>query len=202
MVSNIQLRRNALILVWIGEIWNIGEAAIALWSGIASSSVALMAFGLDSIIELFAGGVLIWRLTREKSQAQEAEERAVKLVGFSFFLLAGYIALHSVATLFHLLPEPEPSVIGIMLVIASAVVMTALFFQKRAIAKQINSPALAAEAKQSLFCDLQDLPVLLGLGLNAAFNWWWADPVVALILIPLIIREGRESFSNGDNCCH
>jgi divalent metal cation (Fe/Co/Zn/Cd) transporter len=201
MISNSALRKNALALVWVGEIWNIGEAAIALWSGVAANSVALLAFGLDSVIELFAGAVLIWRLTRSE-QDEQAEQKALKLVGISFFVLAAYVGLNSVLTLTGIQPEPKPSAVGIALVVASAAVMTILYFRKTAIAKQINSPALAAEAKQSLFCDLQDVPVLLGLGLNFVFGWWWADPVVALILIPLIIREGKESFSNEDSCCH
>jgi divalent metal cation (Fe/Co/Zn/Cd) transporter len=201
MINNMAIRKHALTLVWVGAIWNIGEAGIALWSGVAANSVALLAFGLDSLIELFAGGVLIWRLTRSE-QDEAAERKALRLVGISFFALAAYILVNSILTLTGTLPEPEPSMVGIALVVASAVVMTVLYFRKTTLAKQLNSPALAAEAKQSLFCDLQDVPVLLGLGLNVALGWWWADPLVALLLIPSIIREGRESVSNEDACCH
>lgn len=91
-------------------------------------------------------------------------------------------------------PEPKTSMIGIVLVIASAIIMTFLYFRKTSLAKQLNSPSLKSEAKQALFCDLQDLPVLIGLGANALFGWWWADPLVALALIPFIIKEGREAF--------
>jgi divalent metal cation (Fe/Co/Zn/Cd) transporter len=196
------LKRQALIFVWIGEIWNAMEVAIALLSGIGSGSVALIAFGLDSIIELFAGAVLIWRLQASfKAKDEEAaEKKALKLVGISYFVLAGYVILHSAASLLGFFPEPKTSFVGIFLVIASAVVMTALYFKKISLAKKLNSQSLKAEAKQALFCDLQDLPVLIGLGANALIGWWWADPLVALALIPLIVKEGREAFQEKE-CC-
>lgn len=196
-----KLKRQALLFVWIGEIWNAMEVGVALWSGIGTGSVALIAFGLDSVIELFAGAVLIWRLQASFNEKEEeaAEKKAKKLVGISFFVLAGYVFLHAGATLFGIFPEPKTSVIGIALVVVSAAIMTFLYFRKTALAKQLNSPSLKAEAKQALFCDLQDLPVLIGLGANLMFGWWWADPVVAMLLIPLIIKEGREAF-NDESC--
>lgn len=196
-----KIKRQALILVWIGEIWNAMEVVVALWSGIRTGSVALMAFGLDSIIELFAGAVLIWRLQASFKEKEEeaAEKKAKKLVGISFFVLAAYVFLHAGATLFGIFPEPRTSIVGIVLVIASAGLMTFLYFRKTALARQLKSQSLKAEAKQALFCDLQDLPVLIGLGANAIFGWWWADPLVALALIPLIVKEGREAFE--DDCC-
>lgn len=196
------LKKQALIFVWIGEIWNGFEVAVALWSGIGSGSVALIAFGLDSVIELFAGAVLIWRLQSsfKKKDEEGAEKKALKLVGISYFVLAGYVVLHSAATLFGVFPEPETSFVGIFLVIASAAVMTALYFKKTSLAKKLKSQSLKAEARQALFCDLQDLPVLIGLGANALLGWWWADPIVALALIPLIIKEGREAFNDDCDC--
>lgn len=191
-----QLKKQALLFVWIGEIWNAMEVAVALWYGIEASSVALIAFGLDSVIELFAGAVLIWRLQSSFKEKQEevAEKKAKKLVGVTFFVLAVYVLFHSLASLFGLFPEPKTSIPGIILIIASAALMTFLYFRKTALAKKLNSPSLKAEAKQALFCDLQDLPVIIGLGANLLFGWWWADPVVALVLIPLIVKEGREAF--------
>ena len=150
-----------------------------------------------SVVELFAGAVLIWRLQsswKEKKDEVIAEKRAKILVSISFFVLAGYVLLHAGATLMGIFPEPKTSMIGIVLVIASAIIMTFLYFRKTSLAKQLNSPSLKSEAKQALFCDLQDLPVLIGLGANALFGWWWADPLVALALIPFIIKEGREAF--------
>lgn len=195
VVDRDALRRRALLLVWIGEAWNILEAGVALWSAVNAGSVALLAFGLDSLIEIFAGGVLIWRLSREWKQGEEeaVERRALKLVGITFFLLATYILVQSLATLVGWLPEPQESHVGIILVIASAIVMTILFWAKSRIAKRLGSRALRAEAVESLMCDLQDLTVLLGLGLNFLLGWWWADPVAALALIPFLLKEGWEN---------
>ncbi len=189
------LRQRALLLVWIGELWNIVEAGVALGSARSAGSVALLAYGLDSVIELFAGAVLIWRLSREWREDEEgaAEDKALRLVGMTFFLLSGYIAFQSIATLVGWFAEPRESLVGIILAVASAVVMTLLFFKKMNIAKKLESPALRAEAKESLACDLQDLSLLVGLGANVLWGWWWADPVAALTLIPWLVKEGWES---------
>ena len=194
-LSRQRLRRRALLLVWIGEIWNMVEAGVALWSGIVAGSVALLAYGLDAIIELFAGAVLIWHLSREWGEHEEgaAEKKALKLVGITFFVLSTYILVQAVATLLGWFAEPRESLVGIILVVASAVVMTLLFFWKTNLAKKLGSPALRAEAKQSLACDLQDLTLLVGLGANALWGWWWADPVAALALIPWLLKEGWKS---------
>jgi len=195
VVGRDSLRRRALLLVWVGEAWNLLEAGVALWSAVSAASVALLAYGLDSLIEIFAGLVLIWRLGREWKQADEeaAERRALRLVGFTFFLLAAYVLVQSSVTLVGWLPEPRQSLVGIVLVLASAVVMSVLFWWKSRIAGRLGSRALRAEAVESLVCDLQDLTVLLGLGLNVAVGWWWADPVAALALIPFLLREGWEA---------
>ena len=190
------LRQRALLLVWIGEVWNIVEAGVALWSARAASSIALLAFGLDSLIELFVGGVLIWHLSREwqeREHEEAAEKKALKLVGITFFLLSAYIAIQSTGTLLGWFAEPRPSLVGIGLVIASALVMTAIFFPKLSLSKKLGSRALRGEAIESLVCDLQDLTLLVGLGANALWGWWWADPVAALALIPWLLKEGWES---------
>lgn len=195
MIDRNALRRKALILVWVGFAWNFLEAGVALWSGFIASSVALLAFGLDSLIEIFAGAVLIWRLGMEETQQEEkAENKALKLVGVTFFVLAVYVIFQSLATLKGFFVEPQQSPVGIILVVVSAVVMTILFLEKTRIAKKLGSRALRAEAVESLMCDLQDLTVLVGLGLNVLFGWWWADPVAALLLIPFLLKEGWESI--------
>jgi divalent metal cation (Fe/Co/Zn/Cd) transporter len=195
------LRKTALVLVWIGEVWNLVEAAIALWSGIGAGSVALIAFGLDSVIELFAGGVLIWHLSKEwKGEPNEdAERRALRLVGVTFFLLCGYILAQSIGTMVGLFEPPEESMVGIALVSASAVLMTFLFVAKMNVANKLGSRALRAEAKESLVCDIQDVTLLVGLGLNALLGWWWADPVVALALVPFLLKEGWEAWTGDDD---
>jgi len=189
------LRRKGLRLVWIGEGWNALEVVAAFAFAWASASVALFAFGLDSIVELFAGIVLIWRLRGEWTGHEEAaaERRALKLVGVTFFLLAIYISAQAIATLLGRFPRPTPSVPGIVLVIASAIVMTILFVRKSDVARRLGSRALRAEALESLVCDVQDLTVLAGLGLNALWGWWWADPLSAIALVPLLVREGWEA---------
>ena len=190
------LRRTALILVTIGLVWNLAEAVVAFWAGALAGSVVLIAFGADSVIELFAGGVLVWRFTREQGghDDEEAESKAQRLIGVTFFVLAAYVAVHSIVSLVGWLPRPEPSLIGVGIAVASAVVMTALYIAKMRVAARMQSRSLRAEAVESLFCDLQDLAVLIGLGFNVWLAWWWADPVASLILVPFFIKEGRENF--------
>ncbi len=197
MFESDTLRRTALILVLAGLLWNLVEAGVSLWAGVQAGSVAILAFGLDSIVELLAGGVLVWRLRTEgdEMEAEAAERRAQRLLGLSFFLLAVYVVLHSGANLLGWLPEPQPSLVGVGIVVASAVVMAGLYVGKMRIATRMQSRSLRAEAMESLFCDLQDLTILVGLGLNSLFSWWWADPVSALVLVPFFVKEGRENFS-------
>ena len=197
MVQADDLRRTALVLVSVGLAWNLVEAGIAFWAGARVGSVALIAFGLDSIIELFAGGVLVWRLRKEGEghEDEAAEQRAQRLIGISFFVLAAYVGVHSMASLGGWLPEPQPSLVGIGIAVASAVVMSVLYVAKMRVAARMQSRALRAEAVESLFCDLQDLAILVGLGFNALLAWWWADPVAALLLIPFFIKEGLENIS-------
>jgi divalent metal cation (Fe/Co/Zn/Cd) transporter len=160
-----KLRRSALILVCIWEIWNLLKFEVAIWSGLAADSGALLAYALDTLIELAVGIVLIWRLSKEwnwKGEEEEAEKKALRLVGVTFFLLAASILLQSSATLLGWLAEPRPSMIGIGLVIASILVMTVLYFLKIDVAGKLGSRSLRAEAVESLVCDLQDLTLLLG----------------------------------------
>jgi divalent metal cation (Fe/Co/Zn/Cd) transporter len=193
------LRRNALILVWVGFLWNFLEAGVALWSSLSVGSVALFAFGLDSIVEIFAGAVLIWRLNLKDEKEEGAEGRALKLVGATFFLLAAFVIIQSFSTLVGLTVEPQKSLVGIVLVLASAALMTVLYFGKTRIAKRLGSRALRAEAVESLMCDLQDLTIFVGLGLNALFGWWWADPIAALFLVPFFLKEGWEAFHEDED---
>ncbi len=202
MLESATLRKTALVLVVSGLLWNVLEGGVALWAAAHTSSVALLAYGLDSVIEIMAGGVLVWRLRAGLEESEAAERRAQRLLALSFFLLAGYIAVHSLANLLGFFPEPEPSLIGVVLVVASAVVMSALYVGKMRIATRMQSWSLRAEALESLFCDLQDVTILIGLGLNILLSWWWADPVVALFLVPFFVKEGLENFKGHDHCGH
>jgi divalent metal cation (Fe/Co/Zn/Cd) transporter len=190
------LRRRGLRLVWIGEIWNTGEVAVGLWSGLQAGSVALIAFGLDSVIEVFAGAVAIWSLRQEwgRSEAGVGEGKALRTLGATFFLLSAYIALQAIVTLLGWVEEPRESLAGIALLIATAISMTLLFRAKSGVARKLGSEVLRKEAIGNLFCDLQDLTVLAGLGLYFLFGWWWADPLAALLLIPFLLKEGMEAF--------
>lgn len=193
----VNLRRKALLLVWIGVLWNVAEAGVALWASYRAGSVALLAFGLDSVIELIAGGVLIRHLSKEWTGGEandRAEQRAHQLVGLTFVALSGLIAVQSGVTLAGWISPPGESIAGIVLVLLSGVVMFVLYLLKAAIAAKINSPALRAEAVESLICDLQDGTVLIGLALNALFGWWWTDPLAALALIPFLLKEAREAL--------
>ena len=192
--KNKSLKKKALLLVWIGELWNLFEAGIALWSALIAGSVALFAFGLDSLIELFAGAVLLWRFYKEKTGESSTERKALRMIGATFFLLSAIILFQSIATLLGYFSRPQESFAGILIAVSSAIVMTILFVFKSNIAKKLNSRALRAEAYESLICDLQDIVVLAGLGLNILFGWWWADPIMAMVLIPFLIKEGLESF--------
>jgi divalent metal cation (Fe/Co/Zn/Cd) transporter len=199
------LHRKALVLVWAGLLWNPVEALVALPVGALASSPVLIAFGIKSIIELFAGSVMVWRLRKEwgtPEEAEAAERKAERLIGITFFLLAAYITVHTVTSLSGMLPEPEASPVGIAIILASAVVMSILYVGKMRVAVPLQSRALRGEAIESLMCDLQDLAIIVGLGANALFGWWWADPVAALALIPFLTKEGREAFSEREHDEH
>ena len=201
MVEPGALRRSALILVLAGLLWNLVESGVSLWAGAQSGSVAILAFGLDSVVEILVGGVIVLRLRphRNELEARVVERRAQRLVGLSFLLLVAYVVVHSAANLLGWLPEPQPTPAGVGIVAASAVVMAGLYVGKMRIATRMQSRSLRAEAMESLFCDLQDLTILVGLGLNSLFAWWWADPISALFLIPFLLKEGMENLRGYGN---
>jgi divalent metal cation (Fe/Co/Zn/Cd) transporter len=162
--------------------------------------VALLGFGIDSFVECASGSVLVWRLRAEAAGDRDAEaierfeRRAERLVGFSFFALAAYIVFDALTTLLSQ-ERPDASPIGIALTAISIGVMLWLARAKRRTAAQLGSRALAADAEQTQACWYLSIVVLAGIGLNALFGWWWADPVAALAVSVLLVREGRESWS-------
>ncbi|HLL73651.1 MAG TPA: cation transporter [Pyrinomonadaceae bacterium] len=179
--------------------WNLCEGAIAVAAGAAAGSTALVGFGLDSFIESTSGGVLIWRL-RHAGEGDERRERiALKLVGASLLLLAAYVATDALWSLFKREP-PEVSMVGVALAAVSLVVMPLLARAKRRVAARINSRALAADSRQTDICAYLSAILLAGLAANAAFGWWWADPAAALLMAPIIVREGLEAL-RGETCC-
>ena len=194
-------RARAITLEYITLGWMVIEAGVALFAGILASSIALVGFGLDSVIEIIAAATLVWRLTRGGEREAEAEARAVKVVGLTFFALAAYVAYESVTDLFFR-RSPHSSLLGIVLAVAALLIMPFLAVAKRRIAMIMNSRALAAEAMQSFCCAYFSATLLVGLVLNRWMGWWWADPAAALIMAGLMVREGVESLRDRPDCCH
>lgn len=180
--------------------WNVLECAVAVFFGAAAGSIALIGFGVDSAIESASGFVLLWRLRAERrgDGAEALEQKALRLVGLSFFLLAAYVAFESVRSLW-LREAPEASLPGIVLAGLSLIVMPLLARAKRATAADLHSPALHADSRQTSLCAYLSAILLGGLALNAAFGWWWADPIAGLLMTPIIAREGWEAF-HGERC--
>lgn len=180
--------------------WNVLECGVAVVAGAAAGSVALIGFGVDSAIESASGGVLLWRLRAERAGAhpEGLERRALKLVGVSFFLLAAYVAIDAVLSLAQR-EAPEHSPVGIALAALSLIVMPLLARAKRRTAARLQSAALHADSRQTSLCAWLSAILLAGLLLNALLGWWWADPVAALAMLPIIVHEGREAW-RGETC--
>ncbi len=180
--------------------WNGFEAAVALASGIAAGSVALVGFGLDSLIETASAAVLLWRLRRDSDpeRRERAERVAHRLVGVGFLLLATYVAVESVRTIL-LRTLPESSVPGILIAAAAVVVMPMLARAKRRVASALASGALRSDSRQADFCAYLSAILLAGLLLHASLGWWWADPAAALVMVPIIVREGIQGI-RGRTC--
>ncbi len=175
--------------------WNLAEAAVALIAGLLAGSIALVGFGLDSVIEVSSGTIVLWRLFADH---ERAERIAIKVVGASFLALAAYVAFDSTKTLW-LREAPERSLPGIVLAALSLVVMPLLARAKRRVAARIGSRALHADSRQTDLCAYLSAILLGGLVLNALLGWWWADPLAGLVMTPIIANEGREAL-RGKSC--
>lgn len=196
--------RHAHALVLATLTYNIIEAGIAVWFGLEAESIALFGFGLDSVIET-AAGLAMLRVLRLRSRALDeaaadrAEHRVHRFIGATFIALAGYVALQAGVDLWES-SAPETSTVGIFLAVLSLVVMPLVSLAKLRAARELESKALRAEAKETLACSYLSLTLLLGLLANALANWWWADPAAALLMVPWLIREGLEGL-RGEMCC-
>lgn len=187
-------------LEYLTIVWNLLEGMVAVFSGAVAGSVALIAFGVDSFIECSSGSVLLWRLHSERRgrSPERLEKVALRLVGVSFLLLATYVAFQAIADLWKR-EAPERSLIGIGLALLSLIVMPWLARQKRRTAQSLSSAALHADSRQTSLCAYLSAILLGGLLLNAALGWWWADPIAALAMTPIIVREGVEAI-RGEHC--
>ncbi|MET0625425.1 MAG: cation transporter [Pyrinomonadaceae bacterium] len=191
-------RGRALEYLTIG--WNSLEGLIAIALGLFAGSIALVGFGVDSVIEVSSGTALLWRLHLDSPERRErAEQVALKLVGVSFLALAAYVAFDAVKSLVYR-EVPEASHIGIALAALSLAVMPLLARAKRRVAAEIGSRALRADSRQTDICTYLSAILLGGLILNALLGWWWADPVAALVMVPIIVKEGVEAL-RGETCC-
>ena len=196
--------RQALRLEAFTVAWNVLEGAVALTAAAAASSVALFGFGADSVVESSSGAVMLWRLLAEKraregGEVERLERRARKLIAISLFGLALYIAGDAARSLWAG-ERPQASAVGIALTAISLFVMVWLARAKRRAAVAIGSRAMQADAFQTTACWWLSLITLAGIGLNAMLGWWWADPVAALAMVPLVAREAREAW-RGEDCC-
>ncbi len=196
------LVRRGLRLTYATLAYNSLEGIVAVGAGIGAGSIALIGFGVDSIIELTASVAAVWRLRADSEVArrERVEGRSLRIVGACFLALAGYVTYEAVKALLQR-EAPAASLIGIGLAALSLLVMPVLAHAKRRIALKLGSGALAAEAMQTAVCTYLSAILLSGLVLNAEFGWWWADPVAALAMVPLIVREGMEGVRGRSACC-
>ena len=197
--------RRGLRLNYVGIGYNALEAIVAIGAGLAAGSVALVGFGFDSVIEVTASGAAQWRLRSDLDphRRERVERHTARIIGWSFLALALYVAIDSVNALVHR-NAPERSVAGLVLLALSAVVMPVLARAKRRVARALASGALEADAMQTSLCAYLSIIALAGVGLNAFVGWWWADPVAALAMVPIIAREGIEGVRRRtlcDDCC-
>lgn len=194
--------RTGIRLEYFTIAWNCLEALVGIVSGFVAGSVALIGFGLDSCIEVTSGAALLWRLKHDRDEArrERSERVSLRVVGMCFLALAAYVTFESIETLV-MRQAPERSVPGIVLAVASLIVMPLLSSRKRRVAAQISSAAMVADAMQTQLCAYLSAVLLGGLLMNALFGAWWADPLAALVMVPMITREGIEAV-RGRACCN
>ena len=194
--------QGAIRLEYFTITYNIMEGIVSVVLGGVANSIALIGFGLDSFVETLSGLVVLWRFRSEAQGEREyatLESRALRYVGWSFFLLSAYIAVESSRKLW-LQEQPEPSPLGILLAVLSLIVMPVLARKKYHIGKALDSAAMVGDSKQTVACSLLSVALLLGLSLNATFDWWWADPIAGLAMVPWLLKEGRGAL-RGKVCC-
>ncbi|OLD58169.1 MAG: hypothetical protein AUI33_17965 [Ignavibacteria bacterium 13_1_40CM_2_61_4] len=182
---------------YLAIVWTSLEAVIGIFIGLLAGSVALIGFGIDSVIEIASSSVLLWRLS-DRPRAEDREMMAHRLVGAGFLALAAYISFDAIRDLISQIPVGV-SYFGIVYAAACLLVMPLLARAKRRVAAHLSSDALHADSHQSDICAYLSAILLVGLALNALFGWWWADPVAALCMVPIVLREGVRGL-RGETC--
>src|SRR3954453_1153595 len=191
------LGRRAQLLAGASVTYNVVEAVIAVTAGIVAGSVALVGFGLDSLVEVSSGLIILWQFRHRLPESRERQ--ALRLMAFSFFALAAYVTFESVRALFGS-GEPEPSPVGIGLAIATLIIMPFLSWAQRRTGRALGSNAVVADSTQTLLCTYLSAVLLVGLVLNATLGWGWADPIAGLVIAAVAVREGVEAWK-GEGCC-
>jgi divalent metal cation (Fe/Co/Zn/Cd) transporter len=191
------LGRRAQLIAGASVAYNVVEAVVAIAAGTVAGSIALIGFGLDSVVEVFSGVVILWQFRH--AVPQDRERRALRLIAVSFFALAAYVSVEAVRGLLGDV-QPDTSRVGIALAAASLLVMPFLSFAQRRTGRQLGSGSVVADGTQTLLCTYLSAVLLLGLVLNATLGWGWADPVAGLVIAGVAVREGLEAW-RGDSCC-
>lgn len=184
-----------IVAITIG--YNLVEAAVSIAAGAASSSVALLGFGLDSLVEVLSAAAVAWQFARR--EPEKYEQPTLRVIAFAFFALAAYVGVNAVLSLVGVLPEAEHSALGIAITVLSVVVMPFLSLAERRTGRELGSATAVADSKQTLICTYLSAATLLGLLLNSLFGWAWADSVAALVIVVFAVREGLEAW-RGDTC--
>ncbi|MGH2965753.1 MAG: cation transporter [Solirubrobacterales bacterium] len=194
-----RLVARAQFLARVGLAWHGIEAAIAIGAGVVAGSFALIGFGADSLIEMLAGTVLLWRFAGARGASDDAEHPAHRLIALTFWLLAVYVAVEATRSVVvgH---HPEVSYVGIGLAAVTLATMPPLAAAKARVGAQLHSSAVKSEGRQTALCAYLSAALLIGLGANAALGWWWADPAAALVIAAVAANEGREAW-RGEECC-
>jgi divalent metal cation (Fe/Co/Zn/Cd) transporter len=191
------LSRRVRLLVGATITYNVLEAVIAISAGSMASSTALIGFGLDSVIEVASAAAVAWQFSGTDPEARE--RTALKVIAVSFFALAAYVTVESVRSLFGA-ESAEHSTVGIVLAAVSLLVMPFLSYAQRRAGRELGSASTVADSKQTLLCTYLSGVLLVGLLLNSLFGWSWADPIVALVIAAVAVKEGREAW-RGEHCC-
>jgi divalent metal cation (Fe/Co/Zn/Cd) transporter len=202
-IARSALIRRGLLLNYATIGYNTVEAVVSLIAGLLAGSVALLGFGIDSVIEVTASGVAQWRLRsdRDPVRRQRVERTSLRLIGACFLGLAAYVTVDAGKSLW-LQERPSRTIVGVVILALSVLVMPLLARAKREVADQMQSGALRAEARQTSLCAYLSFIALAGVALNVAFGWWWADPVAALAMVPIIVIEGIAGVrGKADDCC-